>query len=67
MARQYLTLRRRWWVPMYLVAVTGFLWSVSWALDEDDASIHDFIDRVAKFIATRGFYVASTDTDPGEV
>lgn len=66
MARTYLVVRGRWWVRPYLTALFAFMWSVAWALEEDDERMADFISKQAEFVAARGFYVASTDIDPGE-
>lgn len=59
-----ITVRQRWWVRPYMAAVCAFLWSVAWAVDEDDDRIDGLIERQAKFVAAHGFALVPTSQDP---
>lgn len=50
----------RWWVRSYLHAAAFFLWTVAWAMKDNDERIDAFIAKQARFVAKHGTYVQFT-------
>lgn len=50
-----LTIRRRWWVPLYLKALFIFIWC--WALFADEDDMAELIEWEIAWVFERGYRV----------
>jgi hypothetical protein len=50
-----ITVKRAWWVPLYVAAAILFARSIEPFLDLDDNRLEDFIDRQAAFVVCHGY------------